>query len=197
MPILTDKDQEDLLVAVKDADILGFSFVRGSKDIAAIQKTLAEQVGSEAAAAIPLVIKIETVEAVNHLPELIVAAASKNPLAIMIARGDLAAEAGFLRLSELQEEILWICEAAHIPVIWSTQVLENMVKNGVPTRAEMSDATMAGQAECVMLNKGDFVEEGITLLDAILVQSQQNRSKKTAQLRALKIAKKAWRKPKK
>jgi pyruvate kinase len=56
---------------------------------------------------------------------------------------------------------------------------------------------MAGQAECVMLNKGDFVEEGITLLDAILVQSQQNRSKKTAQLRALKIAKKAWRKPKK
>ena len=197
MPILTDKDREDLLVAEKDADILGFSFVRGSKDIVAIQKTLAEQVGSEAAAAIPLVIKIETVEAVNHLPELIVAAASKNPLAIMIARGDLAAEAGFLRLSELQEEILWICEAAHIPVIWSTQVLENMVKNGVPTRAEMSDATMAGQAECVMLNKGDFVEEGITLLDAILVQSQQNRSKKTAQLRALKIAKKAWRKTKK
>ena len=197
MPILTEKDLEDLLVAVKEADILGFSFVRGSKDILAIQKTLAEQVGGEAAAAIPLVIKIETVEAVNHLPELIVAAASKNPLAIMIARGDLAAEAGFLRLSELQEEILWICEAAHIPVIWSTQVLENMVKNGVPTRAEMSDATMAGQAECVMLNKGDFVEEGITLLDAILVQSQQNRSKKTAQLRALKIAKKAWRKTKK
>ena len=197
MPILTEKDLEDLLVAVKEADILGFSFVRGSKDILAIQKTLAEQVGGEAAAVIPLVIKIETVEAVNHLPELIVAAASKNPLAIMIARGDLAAEAGFLRLSELQEEILWICEAAHIPVIWSTQVLENMVKNGVPTRAEMSDATMAGQAECVMLNKGDFVEDGITLLDAILVQSQQNRSKKTAQLRALKIAKKAWRKTKK
>ena len=71
-----------------------------------------------------------------------------------------------------------------------------MVKNGVPTRAEMSDATMAWQAECVMLNKGDFVEEGIALLDAILVQSQQNRSKKTAKLRALKIAKKAWRKNK-
>jgi len=197
MPILTEKDREDLLVAEKHADILGFSFVRGSKDIVAIQNTLAEQVGSEEAVTIPLVIKIETLEAVNQLPELIVAAASKNPLAIMIARGDLAAEAGFLRLSELQEEILWICEAAHIPVIWSTQVLENMVKNGVPTRAEMSDATMAGQAECVMLNKGDFVEEGITLLDAILVQSQQNRSKKTAQLRALKIAKKVWRKTKK
>lgn len=197
MPILTEKDRQDLLMAERNADILGFSFVRGSKDIAAIQKTLMEQIGNEAATAIPLVIKIETVEAVNHLPELIVAGASKNPLAIMIARGDLAAEAGFLRLSELQEEILWICEAAHIPVIWSTQVLENMVKSGVPTRAEMSDATMAGQAECVMLNKGEFVEEGITLLDAILVQSQQNRSKKTAQLRALKIAKKAWRKPKK
>lgn len=197
LPILTEKDRKDLLVAVEEADLVGFSFVRGSKDVVAIQKVLTEQAGTEAAAAIPLVIKIETVEAVNHLPELIVAAAGKNPLAIMIARGDLAAEAGFLRLSELQEEILWICEAAHIPVIWSTQVLENMVKNGVPTRAEMSDATMAAQAECVMLNKGAFVEEGITLLDAILVQSQQNQSKKTAQLRALKIARKALRKTKK
>ena len=50
----------------------------------------------------------------------------------MIARGDLAVETGFDRLAEVQEEILWICEAAHVPVIWATQVLETLAKTGRP-----------------------------------------------------------------
>lgn len=195
--LLTHKDRQDIQSVYTHADMLGFSFVRGMEDVQNIQSVLAEILGTEKAIEMPLVLKIETVQAIDHLPELIVAAASENPLAIMIARGDLAAEAGFLRLPELQEEILWICEAAHIPVIWSTQVLENMVKTGIPTRAEMTDATMAGQAECVMLNKGDFLEEAIALLDAILTQTQNNQMKKSAKLRALKIAEKAWKKAKK
>ena len=48
----------------------------------------------------------------------------------MIARGDLAVELGSVRLAEIQEEILWLCEAAHVPVIWATQVLESMAKRG-------------------------------------------------------------------
>ena len=197
MPLITQKDRQDIQTVQGNADMLGFSFVKGLGDIRSIQAVLAELLDAEKAEAIPLILKIETVKAVDRLPELIVAAASKNPLAIMIARGDLAAEAGFLRLPELQEEILWICEAAHIPVIWSTQVLENMVKTGIPTRAEMTDATMAGQAECVMLNKGEFLNEAITLLDAILTQTQNNQTKKSAKLRSLKIAEKAWKKAKK
>jgi pyruvate kinase len=57
---------------------------------------------------------------------------------VMIARGDLAVECGFERLAEVQEEILWICEAAHVPVIWATQVLENVAKAGMPSRAEIT-----------------------------------------------------------
>lgn len=64
----------------------------------------------------------------------------------MIDRGDLAVEIGYQRLTEIQEEILWLCEAAHVPVIWATQVLENLVKNGTPSRAEMTDAAMAERA---------------------------------------------------
>jgi pyruvate kinase len=61
---------------------------------------------------------------------------------------------GYERLAELQEEILWLCEAAHLPVIWATQVLEQLAKSGLPSRAEISDAAMGERAECVMVNKG-------------------------------------------
>ena len=62
-------------------------------------------------------------------------------------------QVGWHRLAELQEEILWLSQAAHVPVIWATQVLESLSKLGIPSRAEVSDAVMAGRAECVMLNK--------------------------------------------
>ena len=55
---------------------------------------------------------------------------------VMVARGDLAIEIGFERMSEIQEELLWISEAAHIPVIWATQVLETLNKSGLATRAD-------------------------------------------------------------
>ena len=88
-------------------------------------------------------------------------------------------------LAEIQEEILWLCEAAHVPVIWATQVLENLVKDGAPSRGEMTDAAMAERAECVMLNKGPFIAEAITILDDVLTRMEAHQMKKTPQLRAL------------
>jgi len=61
-------------------------------------------------------------KAIRNLPELIVQAAGWQPFAVMIVRGDLAIEIGFERLAEMQEEILWLCEVARVPVIWATQV---------------------------------------------------------------------------
>jgi pyruvate kinase len=103
----------------------------------------------------------------------------------MIARGDLAAEIGFERLAEMQEEILWICEAAGVPSIWATQVLEDFVKHGVHSRGEMTDAAMASRAECVMLNKGPEVGAAIELLDRLLARMDTHVFKKTPTLRAL------------
>jgi pyruvate kinase len=96
------------------------------------------------------------------------AAAGRQPTAVMIARGDLAVEIGYRRLAEMQEEILWLCEAASIPVIWATQVLDEFVKTGIPTRAEITDAAMAERAECVMLNKGAHVVAAVKVLDELL-----------------------------
>jgi pyruvate kinase len=120
------------------------------------------------------VAKIETAEAVQRLPEIIVAGACKNPFGILIARGDLAVEAGYVRLAELQEEILSICKAANVPVIWATQVLESLVKTGIPSRAEITDAFMGSRTECVMLNKGAFILDGLKTLDQILITMSRN-----------------------
>ena len=181
---LTEKDRHDLDFIAHHADIVGYSFVQEAADIDLLQQELRQRLG-EQARPLALIAKIETPRAVRNLPELIVHAAGKQPLGVMIARGDLAVEIGYERLAEIQEEMLWVCEAAHVPVIWATQVLENFVIKGTPSRADMTDAAMAERAECVMLNKGPYVAEAVTILDHVLMRMQDHQVKKTPQLRAL------------
>lgn len=189
LDMLTKQDKKDLGFAVKHADILGLSFVKDADDIKKVQKELVKQTDEKRAAEIPLMAKIETVQAVENLPAIIMTAAGKNPFSVMIARGDLAVETGYSRLAELQQEIMWICEAADIPVVWGTEVLDNMVSSGIPTRAEVTDAAESERAECVMLNKGDYLPEGVAFLSEILGKMQEHQYKKTSRLRALSIAK--------
>ena len=103
----------------------------------------------------------------------------------MIARGDLAVELGSVRLAEIQEEILWLCEAAHVPVIWATQVLETLAKHGAVSRPEITDAAMSVRAECVMLNKGDYILDALRVLGNILSRMEAHQQKKSTRLRAL------------
>ena len=180
---LTPNDLIDLDFAAKHADMIGYSFVQGADDIRRMQTVLARRRSDWQS--LGIVAKIETAQAVKNLPDIIVQAAGKQPFGVMIARGDLAVAIGFERLAEMQEEILWLCEAAHVPVIWATQVLEEMVKSGLPTRGEMTDAAMAGRAECVMLNKGPNVGEAITALRGLQVRMAEHQTKKTSLLRAL------------
>jgi pyruvate kinase len=107
---------------------------------------------------------------------------------VMIARGDLAVECGYERMAEVQEQILWACEAAHLPVVWATQVLETLARTGLPSRAEITDAAMGERAECVMLNKGPHILDALRMLDDILERMQSHQSKKRPLMRALK----AW-----
>ncbi|MEI9990839.1 MAG: pyruvate kinase [Rhizomicrobium sp.] len=180
---LTEKDLRDLDFVARHADLVGHSFVQNGKQVAVLQKELAarrpdwQRLG--------LVAKIETPAAVLNLPEIIVQAAGRQPLAVMIARGDLAVEIGFERVAEMQEEILWLCEAAQVPAIWATQVLEGLIQEGLPSRGEMTDAAMSVQAECVMLNKGPNLAAGVDALDRLIRRMGENQTKKTPTLRAL------------
>ena len=181
---ITDKDRQDLDFIARNADAVGLSFVRSPDDVRELQSALAKYVQPGPG----IVLKIETEQGFNNLIGLLLVAMQSYPLAVMIARGDLAVECGWERLAEIQEEILWICEAAQVPVIWATQVLESEAKKGRPSRAEISDAAMSQRADCVMLNKGPHIFKAIRTLDNILRRMQAHQSKKTATLRKLSIA---------
>lgn len=185
LPALTEKDIEDLPFICKYADIVGYSFVRSGKDV----KNLYKKLDKNNAKDIGVVFKIENQEAFKNLPEILLQGMSRKNIGVMIARGDLAVEIGFERISEVQNQILWLCEAAHVPVIWATQVLENLAKTGMPTRAEISDAAQGAKAECVMLNKGPFINEAIRVLKDILIRMEGHSFKKKDELRGLKVAK--------
>ena len=184
LPPLTAKDLDDLRFVAKHADLVGFSFVRDAEGVAELQARTRD-LGRED---LGLMLKIETRRAFERLPNVLLAAMHGPRAGVMIARGDLAVECGWERLAEAQEEILWICEAAHVPVVWATQVLENLTKTGQPSRAEITDAAMGERAECVMLNKGPHVAESIRVLDDILRRMQGHQAKKTPMLRALHVA---------
>lgn len=177
LPALTEQDIADLDVVAEHADIIGYSFVQTPEDVRLLARHLKPRRAGRPMPA--LMLKIETPFAVRNLPQLIVQAGSAMPVAVMIARGDLAVEIGLERLSEIQEEILWLCEAAHVPVVWATQVLDSMVKDGTPSRGETTDAAMGQRAECVMLNKGPFLAEATAFLDGVLRRMDRHQSKKS------------------
>jgi len=167
IPALTSRDLTDLAFAAAHADIVSYSFVSREADIEVLQREL-ESHGREDLA---VVLKIETRRAFLNLPRLLLTAMrDPRPLGVMIARGDLAIECGWEELAEIQEEILRICAAAHIPCIWATQVLDEMARHGMPTRAEITDAAMGARAEAVMLNKGPNITATVRTLGAIVAR---------------------------
>lgn len=182
---ITDKDRADLRFVGAHADMIGYSFVSKAEDVIGLQREVVQVADGRR---LGLVLKIETQAAFRNLPKLLLAGMRTRPLGVMVARGDLGVEVGFDRLAELQEEILWICEAAHVPVIWATQVLENMAKKGMPTRAEVTDAAMSGRAECVMLNKGRHVVRTVQFLAEVLKRMQGHVEKKRTLLRRLSVS---------
>jgi pyruvate kinase len=186
LPPLTSKDFRDLDFIAEHADLVGFSFVQRVDDVELLQDHLVARAPDREPHG--LILKIETPLAVRNLPRLILQSAAHNPTAVMIARGDLAVELGFARLTEMQEEILWLCEAAHTPVVWATQVLDTYVRDGVASRAEMTDAAMAQGAECVMLNKGPYLAEAVAFLRDVLARMDRHFAKRFVRYGSLK----AW-----
>lgn len=181
---LTDKDLADLEQVVGWADMVALSFLRGPQDVEQLHDVLYRLGASH----LGVVLKIENRQAFENLPRILLASLRSPPVGVMVARGDLAVEVGFERLSEVQQEILWLCEAAHVPVIWATQILEGMAKKGAPSRAEVSDAAMSIQAECAMLNKGPNIVGTVRFLNGIIDRMDEHYVKRRATLRKLSVA---------
>ncbi|MGJ8738449.1 pyruvate kinase [Zobellia laminariae] len=176
---LTPKDKEDLAFVAKHADIVNFSFVNSKKDV---QELLSELKKLEAYEKLGIILKIETKFAFDNLEEILLEAMQVKKVGVMIARGDLAVETGWQEIGQVQHELLSICGAAHIPVIWATQVLENLAKNGLPSRSEITDVVTSLKAECVMLNKGPYMKDVLILLDTILSNMEDFQEKNETML---------------
>jgi pyruvate kinase len=162
--------------------MVDLSFLRTAADV----DVLHDRLGALGSPGLGLVLKIETQAAFEGLPEILLHGLRSERLGVMIARGDLAVEVGYERLAEVQEEILWLCEAARLPVIWATEVLDHLARTGRPSRAEVTDAAMAQRAEGVMLNKGPYVGLANTVLEDILRRMSGYQRKKTPLLRPLR-----------
>ena len=175
LPPLSEDDLAALPVVAECADLIGFSFVQRPRDIVALDRALAA--ARPAGSPIPLVLKIETLEAVRNLPRLLVQAAGARPTAAMIARGDLAGEFGCVRPAEIDEEILRLCEAARIPVVWATHAVDGQVKDGLSSRADFAEAAMARRAGCVMLEEGPHVAEAIGVLGEVSNKMSRRQAK--------------------
>lgn len=181
---LTAKDKEDLKFIAEHADLVSASFINTADDIS----LLIEELHHLDAPHLGIILKIETQSAFANLHEILLTAMQHYPIGMMIARGDLALEVGWENLAFVQEELLRLGEAAHIPIIWATQVLETLAKKGRPSRAEISDAAMAERAEGVMLNKGAHILDTIQMLERIIKSLRPYQEKKTPLLPALQMA---------
>ena len=185
LPALTNYDYSVLPFICRHADLVGYSFVRQPADVKELQQAMAREDHKP-----NIILKIETSEAVSRFPAILIQAMQDEVFGVMVARGDLAVEIGFERLSEIQEELVWISEAAHAPVIWGTQILDSLGKSGLATRAEVTDAAYAAIAECVMINKGKHIFKVMRTLRDILKRSGTHHVKKRYTCRAMTIAQK-------
>ncbi len=180
---LTMKDKSDLDFVAQHADAINYSFVNSAQDVSQLYDELDQR-----SAEVGIILKIETQRAFANLPAILLEAMRRYPVGVMIARGDLAIETGWKNFATIQQEIMRICRAAHLPDVWATQVLESLAKKGTPSRAEITDAAMAQQASCVMLNKGVYIHKAVKMLDKILRRMQNFQDKSAVVLPKLEKA---------
>jgi pyruvate kinase len=191
LPALGDEDLRDLEFLARRADIIGLSFTNGAADVRFLHQHL-QELGREN---VGVIFKLETRRGCANLSAILLEAMSLPNYGVMIARGDLAAECGFEGLAELQDDILRVCEAAHVPVTVATGVLEGLARRGHPVRAEITDAAMAQRAECVMLGKGSHITTALNTLDELLCHMQAREHKQRPLLGELPLFRLSARDP--
>jgi pyruvate kinase len=169
MPALTEKDRDDLLFGIRHGvDYVGVSFVRSAADLLEVREVINEY-RSDA----QVVAKLERPEALGRLDEILNATA-----AVMVARGDLGVEMAIEEVPIAQKEILRRARLARTPVIVATQMLESMITNLRPTRAEVSDVANAvlDGTDAVMLSAesatGAYPVEAVRVLDRIVRRTE-------------------------
>src|SRR5579872_706622 len=171
IPALTTKDRKDLEFGLRHGiDVIALSFVRTAADVAEAKKIIASHRSD-----VPVIAKLEKPQAVDHLEEILEAADG-----IMVARGDLGVELAPEKVPVIQKHVIRRAAAWRKPVITATQMLESMIDNPRPTRAEASDVANAifDGTDAVMLSaetaSGKYPRESVSIVSRIVVEAESN-----------------------
>ena len=171
IPALTDKDRKDLEFGVDHGiDVVALSFVRSAGDIRMVKRIIGSH-GSD----VPVIAKLEKPQAIDHLEEILEAADG-----VMVARGDLGVEMAPEKVPVIQKHVIRRAAAWRKPVITATQMLESMIENPRPTRAEASDVANAifDGTDAVMLSaetaSGQYPRESVSIMARIVIEAECN-----------------------
>src|SRR5947209_5380768 len=168
---LTDKDRKDLEFGLKQGvDAVALSFVRSAADVKTVKKIIADH-GTD----VPVIAKLEKPQAIDHLEEILEVADG-----VMVARGDLGVEMAPEKVPVIQKHVIRRASAWRRPVITATQMLESMIENPRPTRAETSDVANAvfDGTDAVMLSaetaSGKYPRESVAIMARIVIEAERN-----------------------
>ena len=171
IPALTAKDRKDLEFGLAHGvDAIAMSFVRTAQDVTAVKRIIAAE-GSD----VPVIAKLEKPQAIDHLEEILEVADG-----VMVARGDLGVEMAPEKVPVIQKHIIRRAASWRRPVITATQMLESMIENPRPTRAETSDVANAvfDGTDAVMLSaetaSGRYPRESVSIMSRIIVEAESN-----------------------
>ena len=171
IPALTEKDRKDLEFGLHHgADAVALSFVRTAADVTEVKKIIASHSSD-----VPVIAKLEKPQAIDHLEEILEAADG-----VMVARGDLGVEMAPEKVPVIQKHVIRRASAWRKPVITATQMLESMIENPRPTRAEASDVANAvfDGTDAVMLSaetaSGQYARESVSIMSRIVVEAESN-----------------------
>lgn len=172
LPGITDKDKEDVLFAIENNyDFIAMSFVRNKENIAELRDLLAQNNASH----IKIISKVENQEAIENLEEIVM-----HSDGVMVARGDLGIEVPIEKLPFYQKEIANLCLKNGKFFIIATHLLETMIENPFPTRAEVSDIynSVIASADCTMLSgettTGKYPIEAITMMSKVIIETEKS-----------------------
>jgi len=173
IPALTEKDRKDLEFGLAHGvDVVAISFVRTAADVSMVKRIIATHESD-----VPVIAKLEKPQAIDHLEEILEVADG-----VMVARGDLGVEVPPEKVPVIQKHVIRRAAAWRRPVITATQMLESMVDNPRPTRAEASDVANAifDGSDAVMLSaetaSGHFPRESVSIMSRIVVEAEDNMS---------------------
>ena len=180
VPAVTEKDKRDLRFGLKHGvDLVAVSFVRRGEDVLAAKRLISEQ-GSD----IPVIAKLEKPQAIDRLEEILEIADG-----VMVARGDLGVEVAPEKVPVIQKHIIQRAGDWRKPVITATQMLESMIENPRPTRAEASDVANAvfDGTDAVMLSaetaSGKYPREAVTMMGRIVAEAESDHGMDVLRLR--------------